>query len=413
MKLLFLCTTEFQLLTALNIKYHMHPDDEVDIIVDNYHGREKELAERIRETKLFRKVFYVKSYIEHDTLHRYFKETIAGKSDLCFSWAMNNSLRFAGVKLLESLLGAKQYIRHMIYNASELKLEDYEILIAYGTKPITKKLIAYLSDVNKHCRIHLLDEGFGIPSLGQYTDLEVIQKIEKCYIYSNAAMHTIPREKICKLPSIKKTDKEFISILNHVFQFRSDDVEDYRNAVIFFNPNGGEAKMPRYLKIGFPLTKVLLRRLYQKHLSEEKVYCNLLALANFITTSFRKKQRGKEIWIKLAPRASRDFIDEYRKRDDIRLLKRWDLPWELLALNCPLDNSILLTDLSAAVCICRDVVEPLGDNIQRILLYRMMKTEVSDTHKLLFENLENQNEDLYIPKDAKEFDEILFQARNH
>ena len=407
MKMLFCCTTEFQLLTALNIKYHMHPDDEADIIVDNYRGEEKALAERIRETNLFRKVLYVKSHIEQDTLHKYFKEAFERKSSISFSQAVQNSIRFFGIKFLKSLLGTKYYIRHAIANGSELEPKNYDVLITYGTKPIVEQLIEYITVTNQHCRIRLLDEGFGIPSLGEYSASEVIRKIEKCYLYSDAAMHTIPKEKICKIPSIKRTDKDFVSILNYVFQFHPEDIEDYRNSVIFFNPNGGESKMPKYLSAGLPVTKVLFPRLYKEHVEEEQTYYKLLALANFIITYFREKQHYKKIWIKLAPRASEDFLDAYRNRDDIRLLRRWDLPWELLALNCPLENSVLLTDWSAAVCICRDVVELVGENIQRILLYHLMQEDVSEMHRQLFENLESINEDLYIPKDTRAFYNIF------
>ncbi len=407
MKMLFCCTTEFQLLTALNIKYHMHPDDEADIIVDNYRGEEKALAERIRETNLFRKVLYVKSHIEQDTLHKYFKEAFERKSSISFSQAVQNSIRFFGIKFLKSLLGTKYYIRHMIANGSELEPKNYEVLITYGTKPLVETLVEYIIGTNRHCRVRLLDEGFGIPSLGKYSDSEIIRIIEKCYIYSDAAMHTIPKEKICKLPSIKRTDRVFVSLLNHVFRFHPEDIEDYRNSVIFFNPNGGESKMPSYLSAGYPVTKILFPRLYKEHLEEEEIYNKLLALANFIITFFREKQCCKKVWIKLAPRASEDFLDAYRTRDDIRMLKRWDLPWELLVLNCPLENSVLMTDWSAAVCICRDVVDLRGDNIKRILLYRLMQGEVSEMHRHLFENLEKQNEDLYIPKDEREFFDIF------
>ena len=71
MQLLFLCTTEFQIITAFNIKMNLYSQDEADIIIDNYHGQEKEIAGRIRETKVFRHVCYVRSEIEHETLHKY------------------------------------------------------------------------------------------------------------------------------------------------------------------------------------------------------------------------------------------------------------------------------------------------------------------------------------------------------
>ena len=63
--------------------------------MDNYHGKERELAERIRQTKLFSKVFYVRSSIENETLHKFFKEMIAGETTLNFIAAAQNSIHFS------------------------------------------------------------------------------------------------------------------------------------------------------------------------------------------------------------------------------------------------------------------------------------------------------------------------------
>lgn len=401
MKLLFLCTTEFQLMTALNIKYHMHPNDEADIIVGNYHGEESFLAERLRETNLFHKVCYVRSDVENKTLHEYIAELIGGNATIKLKDAVCNSLNYAKIKLMALLGGPKQYIPNMIDHYSELEFGKYDMLLTYGEKPITSNLLDFILITNINCRIVLMDEGFGIPSLGKYTPPEVIEKIDKCYTYAlDVAMHTIPKKKGVKIPAIKKTDIKFIKILNDVFQFHENDVEDYRDAVIFFNPNGGESKMPWYLKNS--LTKILFHRLYIKHLKEEKTYYKKLHLADLAVQYFHNVGTMNKIWIKLNPRATKDQIEAYKKRDDIRLMKRWDLPWELLLLNCPVGKNVFLTDCSASVCLCRDVVEPLDPNIRRILLYHLAQENFSTAHDCLFKNLNEKYEDIFIPATVSE-----------
>ncbi len=401
MKLLFLCTTEFQLMTALNIKYHVHPNDEADIIVGNYHGEEKALADRLRKTKLFRKVFYVRSNIENNTLHKFFKELMDGEPTIKLKDAVCNSLNYAWIKFMELLGGPKQYVLNMIDHFSELEFGKYDMLLTYGAKPITSNLVDLILITNINCRIVLMDEGFGIPSLGKYSTPEIIEKIDKCYTYAlDIVMHTIPNEKGVKIPVIKRTDMKFIKILNDVFQFHENDVEDYRNAVIFFNPNGGESKMPWYLKNN--LTKILFHRLYEKHLKEEKSYYKILHLADLAVQYCHNVGTMNKIWIKLNPRATKDQIEAYKKRDDIRLMKRWDLPWELLLLNCPVGKNVFLTDCSASVCLCRDVVEPLDTNICRILLYRLAQEKFSTAHDCFFENLNEKYEDIFIPATVDE-----------
>ena len=404
MKLLFLCTSEFQLLTALNIRCHMHPSDDADIIVDNYHGEEKELAERLRETNLFRKVFYVKSYIEHETLHAYFHAFTEGTCSPPFFHAIKNSLLFAKIRIAKLFMGARAYVEQMVDDSSALQLREYDAFFAFGTKPITCHLAEYFMQLNGHCQMNLLDEGIGTyvaHEIGRHSEV-----VNKCYAY--AADLVSYEMEICEIPKLKKTDREFVEILNFVFQFRPFDIEDYRNSVIVFSENGSEVKMPKYLTISPLLSKTLFRNSYKRHLKEEEEFYERLRMMNLaIQVAGREKNCGT-VWMKLNPRASRDQIVEYQGRRDIRLLRRWNLPWELLALNCPLENSVLLANTTSAVCMHDDVIDASDEPVQRILLWRLSKYRPSKKFDKFLAALEKKHGNLHVPKTMDELASIRF-----
>lgn len=402
MKMLFCCTTEFQLLTALNVKYHMHPDDDADIIVSNYHGEEKELAERVRKTRMFRKVFFVKEYIENSILRQYLLGLSDGTPGTGLVSSIRNTFLFAKMKATQLFCGARAYIETMLDNASSLDVTEYDLFLAHGQKTVTTYLAEYIFQSNKHCRFCILDEGIGTymaTSIGEFVD-----NIDTYYAYAPDLM--LYERKIRQIPKLKKTDKAFIAILNDVFGFSPSDVEDYRDSVIIFSQNGSEEKMPKYLKWIPVLSKIFLRNAYLRHMKEEKEYYEQLQIMDFAIRKAIQNKDGYRVWLKLNPRASRDQIEEYSARKDIRLLRRWDLPWELLALNCPLGNNIFLTNATSAVCMQDDVVEDIPRKVFRVLLYKLLKEEMPDESLCFFAMLEKRRENIYVPEKINDLDFI-------
>lgn len=398
MKMLFLCSTEFQLLTALNIRYHMHPDDDADIIVNNYHGEEKELADRIRKTGLFHHVFAVRSYIEEKTLHRYFRCIIDDEPGISFLDAIVNSLKFIKTKLMTALFGAKQYINNMVDDSSQLRMEEYEAFFAYGSKKVACHVLDYILKYNLNCRINLIDEGtaaYCVPELGRFSMPSIMAIIDKCYLYDPDVV--IYQKEIRKIPSFKKEDKEFIQLLNGVFRFEKDDIEDYRNALIFFDQNVSN-KIPKYLQSDSWIIRFLFRNTYRRHIKEEKEFYEQLDVMNMVLDA----NVSWDVWVKLHPRSSNDVIAELKSRH-IKIVRRYDLPWELIELNCPTGNNVLVTSYSSSVCLHNSLFERTSDDTYCVLIYMFSGFEPLDEDIHYFDALQKKYGDIYVPKDINEF----------
>ncbi len=394
MKLLFVCTTEFQLITALNIKYHMHPDDDADIIVDNYHGEEKELAERIRETKLFRKVFYVRSYIEHETLHKYFRSISDGEPGIGLAYAIKNSLLFLKMRIMTKIFGSGAYIGNMLAFSENFSIEEYDAFLAYGDKPITCALVDILSRRKKDTKVFLLDEGTGtyvVPNIGKHSNL-----IDGCYVYAPDLV--IYAKETYKVPPIKQTDYNFIAILNYVFQFHTEDVEDYSESIIVFNQSG-RGKMPKYLQNPSWIVRLLFHNSYKRHIEEEKEYEEQAHLMRIAIEYASNNAAREKTWMKLNPRAAKSTIEEYKASTDTHIIRRYDLPWELVALNCSVQGATFLTNCSSAVCLYNAVLEK-NENVRCVLLYKLGKNQTSEKYNLFFEKLAWKYENVCIPEDT-------------
>ena len=399
MKMLFLCSTEFQLLTALNIRYHMHPDDDADIIVNNYHGEEKELADRIRKTGLFHHVFSVRSYREEKTLHRYFRCIIDDdEPGISFLDAVVNSLKFIKTKLMTALFGAKQYINNMVDDSSQLRMEEYEALFAYGSKKIACHVLDYILKHNLNCRINLIDEGtaaYCVPELGRFSMPSVMEIIDTCYLYDPEVV--IYKVKLCKVPSLKKDDREFIAVLNYIFQFDSCDIEDYRNAAIFFDQNVFQ-KMPKYLQKKSRLLQLIFHNSHKRHLKEEREFFKQIDVMNFVLNI----TKSANSWVKLHPRSSKDIVEELHKKN-IRIIRRYDLPWELIALNCPVGNNLLITNDSSSVCLYNAALEYVGATTQCELLCCLVGIGVLQIEdKTYFDKLCSQYNNFHIPESIED-----------
>ncbi len=386
-------------MTALNIKYHMHPNDDADIIVGNYHGEEKDLAERIRKTKIFRKVFYVREYIENATLHRYFRYFTDGGERICFFYALRNSLEFIKIKFQRFLWGPKAYISNMIQDAHDLNLEEYEALFLVGSKIIACNLLDYVMKYNKICKINVLDEGIGsyvAPEMGKYKNVEGIA--DECYVYDPEMV--LYKAKKIRVPRINKSDTKFIGILNTVFRYHEDDIEDYSHSIIFFD-QGVSSQLPKYLQSNFRWVKWLFHNAYKRHLQEEKKFCEQVH-----TLDFMLSHAGKRIiWIKPHPRSSRDILESYKKRN-IKLLRE-DVPWELIALNCSTKNTILVTNFSSAVCLHNAVQDAFDNQVQCLLLYHILKERIPELDKEYYQKLQRKYDNLCIPATIDELTLML------
>lgn len=393
MKILFVCTTEFQLLTALNLKYNVYKEDVADIVVDNYHGEEAALAERIRETALFRHVCFVKSDIEQKTMHAYLRGISDGKLRVSFGNALKNSGYFVVSRIKTALAGARGWLESLVNDFHLLPLAEYDFFYGYGSKTITTCMRSCLHEINPACQIVQLDEGVGsyyLPNVGQNSEIDFCEVYEPKLIQFNATARQIP--------AIRKDDIAFLNIVNKVFEYDSKRTIDFRDCIIFFD-QGVSSPMPKYLRNASSFTKMIFHNSYKRHKEEEKIYNKWKQL----TLETLKAVGGKKIWIKPHPRSAEGALSIFTDMPNVEILPQHQAPWEIMALNSEVDNSVLMTFFSSSSCLHYSAIEPAGNNTS-ILLYNFVDLEINRDLISYYNALGSffQN-NFFIPKDKAEF----------
>ena len=397
MKILFVCTTEFQLLTALNMTFHTYKDDTVDIIADNYHGEEKALAERIRETGLFRHVCYFDTHIEQRTLHAFLRSISDGTNAVGVSEALKNSARFIWSRIKSLINGDKGYLSALVNGFSNLDITEYDVFCAYGGKPATRRMRSYVQNINPECKIIQLDEGVGSyyePNVGQNGN------VDGSILYNPDSSQLQIKTK--QMPKMEKTDKAFIDMVNKVFEFDSSKCIDFCNSIIFFD-QGVYNPMPKYLRNPSLLKRIIFHNSYRRHKIEAADYEQWKKITSEILAALN----GKEIWIKPHPRSSPKAMDIYAEIPNIKVMPQYGMPWELIALNCNVEDSIMMTNVSSSVCLYPSVVQPLN-NIRNVLIYKLYGTDLPENFSIYVENLCKKYPDaVFVPKDKTELVELV------
>lgn len=399
MKLLFLCTTEFQLLTAMNIKCHMYPDDKADIVVDNYHGAEESLAGRINELGWFRNVCYVSSEVENKTLHAFFRGITDGEDTLSFKRAAFNTGKFLRSRIGEKIAGEKIYLDVLLKGISKLEFADYDAFFAYGDKPISKRLAKYIRSINNNCKMIQMDEG-----VGAYYDLNIggESKVDSCILYEPKA--NIFPQKCEKIPAISSEDREFIQKINYVFDFNEKMVADYSNSVIYFD-QGVYDDMPKYLQGAMPLKKIIFHNAYKRHKREEENFFTHKRLTKDILDIFTEK----DIWIKPHPRSSQDTLNTYPTLGtNIRIIPQYQVPWEVIALNSKINNTLLLTKDSSSVFLFPSIIPQKAIKTVGCVLYKLWNGNILDRYGKYIYNIKKMYpKQIFIPNSKDEFVEFV------
>ena len=397
MNLLFVCTTEFQLLTALNMKYHIYKDDIADIIVDNYHGEEKKLADRISQTKLFRHVCFVNSYIEQKTLHAYMRGISDGKENVTLGTAFRNSGLFIWSRIKTLFSGDKGWLNVLVDGVNKLSFSEYDSFLGYGGKPITQYVRKYLANINPHCHVVQFDEG-----VGSYWTRNVGEnnEISRCEVYEPQLIQFKIDSK--QIPTIKRDDAEFISIVNQVFEYDNTKCIDFKDSIIFFD-QGTTSPMPKYLRNASFLKKTIFRNSYRRHKEEEDEYKKWKQC----TIEILKTVSDKRIWIKPHPRSIESALTMFKDIPNVEILPQYQAPWEIIALNSIVDNAVFMTFASSSVCLYNSVVELPGNN-KSVLLYDMIDLPIHERFiqycKALTQLFPNK---IFIPRDKNELLSIL------
>ncbi len=398
---LFLCMTEFQLFTAINAKYHLYPDVDVDIVVGNYHGEEEKIAERIRATKLFRTVCAVNSDVEEKTIHAYLRGISDGYRQVSLKVALRNTLEYVTCRIGEKIGGPKVYLKTNIKRYNDLRWGEYDAVYAYGRRPITKRVVMWLKIVNPDCKIVQIDEGAD----SYYQDNVGGFQSDECMLYEPKAI--VFNKPVIKLPRVSREERDFIELLNFVFDVKQSEMETYENDIIFFD-QGVESSMPAYLRNATRLKKIIFHNAYKRHMKEHHDYQVRSKITQEVLGLFKKRK----IWIKPHPRSSSDTIKAYKKLgDNVNIMPQYHIPWEVIVLNTKLNNTLLMALASSAVLSYPALFKDVKD-VKCIVLYNIFSHKANNMELYIRKLQDLYKNNLIVPQKKEDLIDIINTSCN-
>lgn len=358
MKVLFLCSTPFQVITALNIWLFQYPDDTCYMVLsDCFEGYEK-LAERLREQQIFESV-----------------ETVRIKK----------LLRRSKVNILKSVYGRKALI-------SEFSLLDeycYDHVLFYNFDMFSCCVYDRIIQVNPSAQFYRFEEGVSTyyDNLDQMKSCAFFERTEKIrhhkylsanvdgywYYHTDLARYKHDRkDNLFDIPLLSRENQYLKEILNDIFEV-ADLKDEYTRKNIFFEGCS--------------------------HYDNDEVNDVEIVteLADFV---------GKANFeIKLHPRSTVDrFVDLGLKTNN-----RVGVPWELVQLNRNFCGYHFFTVASASVLASKLY---FTDDVKIIFLYKCTNRRPKPVTEEFDQYLEKVREkfggeNIFVPENMQELYAVL------
>ena len=373
MRILFVCSTEYQILNALNIKLHIFPDLAADIILQRaeYSG----IADRLKELNIFENVCCGKEIIFD--LHEYklaWRET--GSSPVSLGKATVNTVVKLWRKALGAVLGPKYHLKHLVNGYDNIRDKHYDKVLMQSANAIVCNIY---DDLHKDSEMAILDEG--TRSYGDNVICREGTKADAVYLYDPEMAIYFEDKSInyVKIPQLSAKDEAFVNIVNKVFAYVPQ--HNYiKNQLIFFD-QGGE-QMPKYLQNPNWLVKLLLANSIKKHMQPYKEYISQVKAFKYIAAN-------RTVYIKYHPRTPDGMLKEF-EGEQFKSIEPRKLPWELYALNNQIDECKLISVCSSSVSLFPMTV---GGNNKCVLLHECVDYNMGDKYKLLFEKIAQKYKD--------------------
>ncbi len=403
MKLLFICSTELQLFNALNLKMHMFPSDEADIILQFLKTDTVDFYHRVKEIDLFKVVCY--RLPDLLGLHEYSRRIRSGDFSCSFLDAVRNTVKQLYVQYFSSERNEfVDAIKDKIFNFGELDLKSYQQAFVGGTNEIVVSILKYIRYHNCTCQVNLYEEGVGSyvhENLGADSNLHV----DNVYLYE-PCLALYNHISFVRIPKISRNDTKFKSIVNHVFDYH-EEIEEIKNKIIFFD-NYAEP-MPAYLNKSRFLSKTIFRNTYKKHLRDHQLYMLQLKIYKLLV----KYANGRDLFLKLHPRTERQHIEADYMETETKILKNISVPWEVFCCNCEISNNIFVTLVSSAVLSNAFVLDE-DDHNKSIVLVGYKNVEPNLKYKEFFRKFKDNkvDYDFYLPTNECQFVSALQQCLN-
>lgn len=395
MRYLFVCVTEFQILSALNIKYHLLTNDDADIIIRNNHKADSDIIKRIEKSKLFNNIFSFTP--EQEGIHAYIRNLMYNKDGVSFLDAFVNEVKMFKRSILEYMLGEDYILDSNITEYRKLSKKEYDAVFFQTLDHVIEPLLINIKRNNVGCKLNLLDEG----TMSYFYSKVERFALDCIYLYE-------PRLSVCyneevefvKIPKIDKREKAFINLINMIFNWRDVYGEEINNAVIFFDQ--GYQAMPPYLKNPNWAKKIVFANPYKKHLRLATLYESEVDWFKKIIGWVNDKKK----YIKFHPRTWYSMKDEFQD-DDVYIIPNNAIPWEVIASNLNIKNSIFVTINSSSACLYEAVVGRKEDNNFYILLDQLVQAKDGFEDGMFDRLLKFYPQNLFIPNTEEELRNIL------
>ena len=299
--ILVVCNTPFQIIVACHVLQTYYGDADIDLYISSGIRGYAQLVENARQTGKFREV-------QANPVHKTFYKG-DGPLERC-SYALKRTS-----EIIKTLLLARSVSKR-----------HYDVLLFSNISVFTKRLTTLLVRHNPTCKIELFEEGT-ISYTQQFVEgdsirtpyrrfidrLGIVDRLSALYVFNPMFLSWKPRNgKIVSLPKLTNLSMSFVTMLNTIFGY--DSCEDqYDKKVIFFEES--------HAMEGFDVPDIdMLEQMAQKI--------------------------GRDnIMVKIHPRNPENRFAKLGYKTNVNT----SIPWELIILNQPMDDKILVTISSGSV----------------------------------------------------------------
>lgn len=357
---LFVCETVFQLMTAINIKYHLYPNTDADIALTMSTDLSRYM-DALSRTGLFKKIYRSEYYGPRDQ-----KKILDA--------APNRSLMKHPEKYAYSFPLVHQYSDYfMASNTTRFLKVVYYHLIKLGTTPrvhiYDEGANPYFSNIESLCRNDSLDHTI-------YRSSErFINNIAEVLLYAPELYSGGEDWVLSAIPKIKESDTEFVGLLKLVF---------------------GECVMPNEKYIFF-----------NECFSIERIASNDIQILDRIGGKVGKEN----VTVKLHPRTPHG--EELYRLHGYSIFAEKTIPWEMFVLDANIEDKVLISVSSNTIINPKIVFDK---NVNALYLWKVMKLSKrwhvtqSSYQTFLKKTMQMLNEEetrLFCPGTVSELDTII------
>lgn len=353
MNTLFQVNTLYQLMIVINMRYNGMPYNNADLIITDHTPALRDMIQKIKETKLFGKVYYVESLV----FNNYF-------------WSIENKDKPLSFYQAEIELNKIVKSDISIY-------KNYEELYVANLDAYTK----FIYSIYPKLKISLFEDGAGtctsdwkmITAKWDYIKgfNRIYYDLEKIYMYTPELLQYDLGHDVTKLPPINGADKKLVEILNTAFDY----------------------------DINFNLPKFVF--------AEEPFQIDNISNNDIeIIEKISEIVGYNNLFIKTHPR------NTINRTKELGLGKQAETPWpfELILLNNENSDNVFLTVTSGSLISARAV---LGISPTTVFLYNVIKGQTHNHGEKEFKDfldayfLMYKDKNLVAPKSMRELEILL------